>query len=246
MIYLLHGSDTQGSQQKLKEIIAEYYKRADGGFDFHKFDAEEDDFSKLKEALKGGSLFTQKKLLVIKYLSLSKWSREELFKLLKKSQANPGITVIFWDRELAHEDVLKLKPFCAKIQEFKKANVALPARENKEIFKLGDTFFTYPQEGAHLLLELLRRGEDPMKIFSYLANHLRTLVAVKHAEFSKKRVPAGLKMHPYVAEKAAQTAARLPFSKLHYLQNVFLEEEYKIKSGQAMPEESLFRLLSGI
>jgi len=64
MIYSLYGPDTYRSRQKLKEIIAEFQKKSGNALSLEKFDAEEDDFSKIVSAAENQSLFQEKKLVV--------------------------------------------------------------------------------------------------------------------------------------------------------------------------------------
>lgn len=239
---MLYGSDIQKSREKLNEIIEEYRKRAGSGVNIHHFDAEEDALEKVKAAADTGSLFAPKKLIVIKYLSLSSWDREALFNILKKAKDDPETIMILWDRELSAKELAELKSYCNKTQEFKmiKREVAEPS-----VFRLGDTFFSSRREGLRSLLELLDRGHDDFNLFSYLANHARTLFAVK--SFSSKRlaVPASYGIHPYVVKKASSIAARLPEEHLSSHFKRFFEEDRKIKIGQSRPKDSLIHILIG-
>lgn len=242
MIYLLYGSDTQKSREKLNEIIEEYRKRVGSGFNVYHFDAEEDAFEKVKEAADTPSLFTPKKLVVIKYFSLSRWDRAALHDILKKIKNDPEIIMIFWDRELSAKELTELKPYCSKAQEFKLIKREVP---ESSVFRLGDTFFSSRREGLRSLLELLDQGHDDFNLFSYLANHARKLMVIKSFADTGRAIPASYGIHPYVAKKASQLVRSMPEENLRRGLSRFFEEDLKIKIGQSRPKESLIQMLFG-
>jgi DNA polymerase III delta subunit len=242
VIYLLYGSDTRKSREKLNEIIAEYRKKSGNGLNIHQFDAEEDTLEKIKDVVDTPSLFSSKKLVLIKYLSLSPWDRTSFYGILEKTKNDPGIIVLLWDRELSVKELEGLKPHCSKTQNFKeiKREVLEPS-----VFRLGDTFFSSRREGLRSLLDLLDRGHDDFNLFSYLSNYARTLLSVKSFTESRRAVPASYDLHPYVVKKASLIVSRLSENSLRGQFKNFFEEDRKIKTGQTRPKESLIRILLG-
>ena len=111
------------------------------------------------------------------------------------------------------------------------------------IFTLGDSFFTARTRALHALLGLLGQGHEDFTLFSYLANHARTLLTVKTYAESDRPVPASHGIHPYVAKKAAMLARGLTRSGLASTLQRFFEEDWKIKTGLARPYEALVRML---
>lgn len=241
MIYLLHGSDTTRSQKKLQEIIEEYRKKSGSSLNFHQFDAEEVGLEKVKEVLDGGSLFGAKKLLVIKYFFESLWDRKRAELLLSAYKDSPDTIIVLWDREAATQDLEAIKQYLKSVQEFKKEKKEEASQG--EIFRLGDTFFTSPRAALKVLLRLLRKGEDDLRIFSYLANHARTLVTVKAHVDEKRPMPSNLGIHPFVVKKAHGILRVLPKETLYAALHRFFEEEHKIKTGATKARDSLTRML---
>lgn len=122
MIYCLFGENTYQSRQKLNEIIKEYRKKTDPGFRIHRFDAEEDDVSELKNVIQSQSLFSSKKLIVI----FSACSRKESFSILQQFvdvlKDAKDTTLIVWEGGLnreAEKRLQEIKPSFVKSQEFR-------------------------------------------------------------------------------------------------------------------------------
>ncbi len=239
MIYLLYGPDTVRSRQKLNEIIDEFRKRNGTYLNYYNFDAEEEDLGKIKGALETPSLFSPKKLVVVKYFSTS-FQKDEFYKILEKVKDDLQTTILLWERGLDAEEIEKINRFCKKIQEFKETKKILP---ETSIFQLGDTFFSSRREGLRNLLNLLHQGHEDFNLFSYLVNHGRILCLIKSYEDQKKNVPGHHKIHPYVIKKAAGIVRTLSLGQLHSALRNFFEEDVKIKTGASKAKESLMRML---
>lgn len=244
MVYLLYGSDTQKSRQKLNEIIEEYRKKSGSGLGLYHFDAEETEPERVKETLEAGSLFSSKKLIVIKYFFESKWDRSKFYKVLDGVKDNPDNIVILWDREVPEKEIKAIAPYCKKIQEFNLSGVSGRLLDSSpNVFRLGDTFFTSPREGLRSFLELIRRGHDEFNLFSYLINQARTLLIVKHYQENKKSVPAKHGLHPYAVKRALAFMRAVSSARLYLIFRKFFEEDQKIKTGVTKPKDSLISLL---
>ena len=239
MIYLLYGSDTRRSIKKLNEITEEYRKKAGSGLNLYRFDAEEDDLEKIRQALGSSSLFAARKLVVIKYVSLRP-KPDELYSILEGVKDDSGMMVFLWDRELDAKELSAIRPLCQKIQEFKDVKTRLP---EESVFRLGDTFFSDRREALRSLLRLLGQGHEDFNLFAYLSNHARTLLTVRHYLDNKKPVSPRHGIHPFVVKKASAVVRSIPSPKLQEALHRFLEEDHKIKVGVAKPKDSLFSLL---
>ena len=239
MIYLLYGSDTRRSQEKLNEIITEF-RGKNPAFNVYRFDAEESDPAEVKNALETRSLFAAKKLVVIKYPSQA-LDHEKLHAWLKNAKGASDSTLILWDRALDAKTLSEITPFCRKIQEFRE--IKKPPLPESNIFRLGDTFFTSRREGLRNLLSLLHQGHDDFNLFSYLANHARTLLTVQHYLENKKSVHPRHGIHPFVIKKASAIIRTIPFERLRRMFQRFFEEDYKVKVGISKPRDSLFHMI---
>ncbi len=236
MIYLLYGSNFQASLEKLNEIIAEYRKK-NGDLNIYKFDAEENELEKIKTALQTRSLFSEKKLVVLKHVATSD-SKQQIFQILQNLDGD--IIVVLWERELDSTGLAELRPHCSKAQEFKSTEKL--ERPGANIFRLGDTFFSSPREGLRSLLSLLHDGHEDFNLFSYLVNHARVLAVVKY--YADRLEPVATKhgIHPYVVKKAGSAIRLISKDALSDTLKSFFEEDHRVKTGLSKPRDSLVKI----
>lgn len=297
MLYILHGPDTYRSREKLKEIIAEYRKKAGDQVEVHRFDADEDTIDEALGVLGSSSLFSTKRLVVLEYPFTGKGDAQKIEALAKRAKDSKDIFLIFWDREIPKvrsPALTSAKKYADKEQEFLSlgreqlagwiqkeslrrgqsltreeregflafgndlwrisneleklaASETLARAERKHsstIFSLGDTFFTSRGRALSHLGNLSQDGEDGIALFSYLANHLRTLFVIRRFHDEKKAVPAAFGIHPYVQKKAGAIAQGIPMTRFKFLFRRFFEEDRKIKTGESTPEDSLVRIMN--
>ena len=111
------------------------------------------------------------------------------------------------------------------------------------IFNLGDSFFISKKDALHTFHRLIDSGQDEFGIFSYLANHLRTLYTIKFYSERNRPIPSSQKIHPFVVKKASALVRSLSLKRLARLMTNFFEEDVKIKIGLSRPKDSLVRIL---
>lgn len=86
MIYFFYGSDDFRLKEKLDSMVKEYKARHQNGLDLAVFDFEETDFEKFRIFFESYSMFSEKKLGVVKGLfSASIDKKEKFLEFLKKS-----------------------------------------------------------------------------------------------------------------------------------------------------------------
>lgn len=125
MLHILYGPDIYRSRGKLDEMIEKYQssdsnRRAD--ISMHVFDAEEDDAGQIKQLVETGSLFSTKKLIVVKRMLSSGNGFVEVRAVLEGVKADADTLMIVWDGELGKEGEKRLSEigsFADKVQEFK-------------------------------------------------------------------------------------------------------------------------------
>lgn len=121
MIYFLYGADTYRSRAKVREIIAEFQKKAGGVLNVMRVDAGEQPESALM-AGRTASLFAEKELLVIERASESAPEvRRHIRDRLPAWKSDRNLTVIFWEAEVGGEEAPAnvIREHAAKTQEFK-------------------------------------------------------------------------------------------------------------------------------
>ena len=111
------------------------------------------------------------------------------------------------------------------------------------IFALGDAFFSDRRAALGHLFSLLENGADDRELFSYLVNHLRTLLIVQAYALRGEPVPQSLGIHPYVVKKTLTLAREIGQERLEKMFSAFFEEDVRVKTGGDRPQESLIRIL---
>lgn len=122
MIYLIFGPDTYRSRALVKEIIAQFEKKA-GGITpaFFRWDAEEAADDAAVRSFAGPSLFGEKQLILIERAMSAKKDFGRVFTpLLAPWAKSSHATVIFWDEDIGKGSAFfaAVKKYAEKTQEF--------------------------------------------------------------------------------------------------------------------------------
>lgn len=124
MIFALYGEDTYRSRKKLNEIIRQYKDKVGSTLNFYAVDCEEESGREgLKPMLTSGSLFAEKKLLVIKHpFTVDAGEAAVLIQQeAERIKNSHDIVLMLWDRNLdaaAKKSIKGLTPFFTKSQDF--------------------------------------------------------------------------------------------------------------------------------
>ncbi|MDP2741155.1 MAG: DNA polymerase III subunit delta [bacterium] len=119
MIIFLYGEDTYRSKQKLDEIIEHYKKIHKSGLNLTYIDAERDDFNNLMDGFKIVSMFSEKKLMVLKNVFSAQNFQEGFLKEINKFKETKDIIVIFEEKKVDERNKLfKILKKEVKCQEF--------------------------------------------------------------------------------------------------------------------------------
>lgn len=297
MLHLLYGPDTYRSREKLHGVIEKYQSQCGADIGIHVIDAEEDDVARIKQLVETGSLFTKKKLIVVKRTLLSGNGFAEVRAVLERVRADADTLVIIWDGELGKEGekrLAEIRPIADTVQEYKpfapaelkkwisaeaeKRGVKIssgdvgylislgsdlwavtnelekmavrPQSEKRDesmhapsIFEFGDLFMTGPRRALADLPKILASGQEEFPLFSYLVNYCRTLLVIQSYEERHEQLPASYKINPFVLRKGKTLVQNIPAPALHTMLQNFFVEDYKIKTGNLTPRDSLTRIL---
>lgn len=118
------------------------------------------------------------------------------------------------------------------------------AQDRADIFQLGDVFFTAKRDAARIFHNLIARGSDDFGIFSYLANHARTLLLIKTCAKMRAPVPPHFGIHPYVIKKSSLLARGLSQEQVSESLKKFYEADVCIKKGITTPKEAILSMLA--
>ncbi|OGZ63747.1 MAG: DNA polymerase III subunit delta [Candidatus Staskawiczbacteria bacterium RIFCSPLOWO2_01_FULL_40_39] len=120
MIIFLYGQDSYRSKQKLDEIVGHYKKVHKSGLNLIYLDAQQKDFSDFYSHFKVSSMFTEKKLIVLKNVFLNKKFQEDFLKEIKQIESFKDIVVVYEDQEPDQRlKIFKVLTKECKLQDFK-------------------------------------------------------------------------------------------------------------------------------
>ena len=117
-------------------------------------------------------------------------------------------------------------------------------QESTDIFQFGDAFFAARNNARRMFYELLARGEEDFKIFSYLASRTRTLLLIKFFMEASAPIPPRFGIHPFVIKKSSALARGLSQEYISELLKKFFEADVRIKRGVTTPKEAILSMLS--
>jgi len=104
-----------------------------------------------------------------------------------------------------------------------------------DVFKLIDYIVTNDKKNAlEVYYELIKRGEEPLKIIIMLSNQFRIIYQskiLKSKGYSEKDISDVLKIHPYRVKLALQKASKYSSEKLLKYLSDFADMDMGIKSG---------------
>ncbi|MFA4998503.1 MAG: DNA polymerase III subunit delta [Candidatus Paceibacterota bacterium] len=99
MILFLSGKDTYRSRHKLDEIIDSYKKANKSGLSLKFFAGEKLSYEDFINEISSGSMFKEKKMLILKNISTNKDFQEEFLKNIKKLTGSQEIILFYEDGE---------------------------------------------------------------------------------------------------------------------------------------------------
>lgn len=174
MIIFLYGEDSFRAKEKLKEIIEQYKTKHKSGLNLIQINTKEKDFTDFYSNFKINSMFSEKKLIILKNIfSASDW-QEEFLKNIKDLQNIKDIVVIYEDIAVDQRTKLfKTLIKSAKCQEF---NNLQPAALKKWILQK----IKIEPEPVDLLINFV--GKDLWQLsneINKLSNYKRGLVIKK-------------------------------------------------------------------
>jgi len=119
MIIFLYGSDTYRARQKLNEIIESYKKAQKGGLSLKYFDNKELNYQDFRDELQTASLFSQKKLAILKNAFSNPDFKKNFLNESKKFISSEDIILFHEEGEVAKDKFFNFLKKNAKSQEFR-------------------------------------------------------------------------------------------------------------------------------
>jgi DNA polymerase-3 subunit delta len=129
-------------------------------------------------------------------------------------------------------------------------NALLAGGHEDEIFRLSDNLLPRPTAEAYRTARsLIRQGWAPTTMAYRLARHLALVLEVKSLRDrgeSLNQIQAALSEHPFVVQKAFETAASVSEERLEVGLRAILTYEWEVKSGQVDAELGLDGVLAAL
>jgi len=119
MIIFLYGQDDYRSKLKLKEIIEEYKKLYKSKASFESFNAENLDFNDFKDIVSQGSIFSEKKLIIINNVFSNNIFQEMFLKESKRFLETKDTILFYEEGPVKKGKLFNFFEKNAKSQEFK-------------------------------------------------------------------------------------------------------------------------------
>ncbi|GAB7386597.1 DNA polymerase III subunit delta [Bacillaceae bacterium] len=105
-----------------------------------------------------------------------------------------------------------------------------------DVFTLIDKVANVQTDAAfHILYDLLKLNEEPIKILNLLARQFRHMLQVKILAgqgYSPKQIASTLKLHPYAVKLVSQQAARFREKDLRAILCMLADEDLRMKTGR--------------
>lgn len=221
MIYLLHGTDTQKSRNKLHELVGVMMKKKpDAG---HLRMSDEDfDPSKLDELAGASGLFASKVIVEMDKVLQNKEAKEIILDKIKEIKESENI-FIFLEGKLDKKSLEKFEKNSEKIQIFGKepeGRIFGVGEEGKNfnindfnIFAVGDAFGRRDRKGLWVLYQKANRRDIPVEeIHGLISWQARSMLIAMNA---KGASDSGLK--PFVFQKSSGFARNFKKEELENL-----------------------------
>ncbi len=156
------------------------------------------------------------------------------------------------DLRLLDQEIDKLLPYTNGERPVSADDVRTLVSRAREtsIFDLVDCVGRRETDRALQLLHcLLEEGEHPLQILTMLARQVRILIQVRELReqgLGRPEIAGRLKLHPYVAGKAVDQAAKIDMARLEAAHQRLVETDWAIKTGKMEETLALDLLVVGL
>ncbi len=195
MIYLLYGTDSQKSRNKLHDLVTSLVKKKPDASHIRLNDETFSDAS-LEENISGVGLFSQKTIVEMDNVFRNKDAKVSLLERLKDIAQSENIFVIL-EGELTKAELTKFEKHSEKVQEFS-LQEETPKAKDFNVFSLTDALGK--RDRKHLwVLFMKARAHDiaPEEIHGILFWQIKAMLATMQSKSPKE---AGL--NPFVYQKS--------------------------------------------
>jgi DNA polymerase III delta subunit len=197
MIYLLYGSDTTKSREKLHELVGSLLKKKPDA-SYVRLTDETFEEASLDEHIGGMGLFSQKTIVELDNVFRNKEAKPVVIDRLKDIAESDNIFVVL-EGELTAGDVKKFEKYAEKVQEFTEPHSAEASRgKDFNIFSLTDVFGKRDRKQLWVLYtKAKRKNISAEEIHGILFWQVKAMFQAQSASSAKEA-----SLNPFVYQKS--------------------------------------------
>jgi DNA polymerase III delta subunit len=197
MIYLLHGTDTDKSRTKMREL-ADSLKKKKPDAAYFKMDAEHWNQAELEEYCGGQGLFENKFIIVLDHLLDNDEIAPVLLEQIEVIAASPNIFIVL-EGKLDKDTLKKVEKHAEKVQEFEESTAQkfakAKSKERFNVFSLAEALGKRDRRNLWVLYRrALLENISPEEIHGTLFWQAKSIALARHAKSAKE---AGMKDFPF-------------------------------------------------
>jgi DNA polymerase III delta subunit len=233
MIYLLYGSDTEKSRQKLHTLIDGLVAKRPDAAHIRVTD-ESFNEAELSELVGSMGLFVSKAIVEMNMVFRNDDAKDVILKNLKEIAASENIFV-FLEGELNKAEWTKFEKYAEKMQESAVAESSAKIKKDFNIFSLTDALAGRDRKRLWVLYQkALREDKQPEEIHGLLFWQAKALWLARD---SKSPADAGL--NPFVYKKSQSALAHFPTGDLEKMTNRLVTLYHEARRGKYELQDGL-------
>lgn len=230
MIYLLTGEDHVALDPAVQKIVSSL------GLTPEKLAGDELSESGLVDALTATTLFSDKRLVIIRRLSENKTLWNKLPDYL--SRLSDDITLVLIEPTVdKRTTVFKTLKSVSEYQDF-----PLARADDSAKFRLLDVALAGDKQQIQMMIDDMKLSEDPYLMFGLIASQVFNLTAVWSAEAGDD-LAKDLGLKPYTLSRLKTQAKKLNTSDVKKLTRLVADADWDIKNSRGEPWLVIEKLL---
>lgn len=230
MLYILHGSDFQKRNTKLRQLLSGLEKKRPNA-ELFKLESENMSAARLEELCGGQGLFDSKYVVQIDQVMDSAEQRDLVLEYAKTLGESENVFLLI-ENELNKTTLKKLEKHAERVEEFSKKG---PVKKEFNTFGLADALGKRDRRGLWVEFEkALRALKEPEEIHGILFWQLKSIALAQQTTSSDE---AGMKDFPY--KKAKGFTRNFSEDELYALLGDLVERYHLARRGEGTLETQL-------
>ncbi|MEX1028365.1 MAG: hypothetical protein WD049_10250 [Candidatus Paceibacterota bacterium] len=240
MLYILHGSDYQKRNAKLRQLLAGLEKKRPNA-ELFKLEAGDITPGRLEELCGGQGLFDQKFIVVIDQVLDDPEARETLSAFARSLGESENVFILV-ENAILKTTLKKFEKHAEKVEEFSAVNEKGSVKKEVNNFAIADALGRRDRKALWVEYhKLLRAHKVPEEINGTLFWQLKAIAIARQAASAKE---ARMKEFPY--KKARGFANNYSEEELYALLSDLVERYHRARRGEGTLETQLEQFVLGV